>query len=289
MAENERKPTKQEALLGQLAPHIAAAGHGSLTADGPFRCIVRAALVKSFEFAVHAQEEHAEPFFITSTLRGVCEDVIVLSFLAGLSDRDEIVIAMNAINLAESLNRQTAFFKDRPWQPIVREKPGHYDSCLAQMRTIAERHGWDRKRFPTVQYMADACQLRPVYDFMYSATSQWVHCSPHILLRMGWGGQGEVPNCDTRWTFSTKQFRQYYNDFNRIYSVFLLLLLCKAFESEVEQADEVRELCASLTTALNKELRWPELVTHEELNLPAPGYLYRLLKLDEHEESSGPS
>lgn len=176
-----------ESLLTRMEPHIRRAGTGSLKNDGPFRCVVRAAIAKAFEFTVHSQKTHDEPFFLTATLRGLCEDLIVLTFLAPLADRDDVVLAINDDNMSQALERQELFFQaNRSWQPVIRNAAGKRQSSIDKMKNIARAHGWNRNRLPTVHHMAQSCGLLPIYEFMYSATSKWVHCSPHVLLRMGW-------------------------------------------------------------------------------------------------------
>src|SRR5262245_33103925 len=116
----KRSPDTQ-VLLRRLRRHVVEMGQGHLDSDGLFRCSVRSALVKAFEFASYAQTSVKEPFFVTSTLRGVCEDLITLSFLSPLPDRDAVVGALIEDNLQEGLERQTAFFHTvRSQQPIVR-------------------------------------------------------------------------------------------------------------------------------------------------------------------------
>lgn len=267
-------------LLDRLARHIRRAGHGSLKYDGPFRCIVRAAMTKAFEFATYTERKHHEPFFLTATLRGICEDLIVLSFLEPLQDRDDIVLAMISEDVSKALHSQHAFFmKNRSWQPVVSPPSVFQPSAIKSLKDFAKAHGWPKNKLPRVYDMANACNLSALYEFMYSATSKWVHCSPHVLLRMGWSGPGEKRRVsyETRWSFSTKHFDRYYLDFNRVYSKLLLILLLRRFRSELDKPNKVEQLLIEIEKHTSDLLRWPELVTFEELNLSAPGVLQRIL------------
>jgi Family of unknown function (DUF5677) len=280
-----------ESLVANLEIQVLTRGNGSFTTDGLFRCVVRAAMVKATEFAKTAGIAQAEPFFLTATLRGICEDLIVLSFISGFDDRDEIVHALNENNVAEALRRQRVFFiAERPWQPVITDVDGHLEKVAANLKDIAKRHGWKRRgqpTFPTVREMAKQRGLLPLYEFMYAATSQWVHCTPHLLLRMGWsnGQTGRTVSDETNWSFSTKHFKKYYAEFNRVYSAYLLTLLLRQFLDDFEQKQEVSELLDKLVIELNGIIRWPELVTHEELNLEPPGVLMRFLLRAQAEES----
>ena len=270
----------QSRLLRALRPHTQRACRGSFKTNGVFQCAVRAALSKAFDFALHVAIPRPEPFFLTATLRGICEDLIVLSFLAPLPDHNEILLAVNQTNLAEGMKRQEGFFAaNRAWQPVIAPEPGFVEQAFNRLKTVADAHGWNRGRLPTVQFMADSSGFRPLYDFMYSATSKWVHCTPHLLLRMGWSNTATRHQLsdETEWIFSTRHFTRYYNDFNRIYGGYLLVRLVRRFLSEFDQPERVERILSRFEKANEDELRWPELVTYEEMNHDGPGPLTRIL------------
>jgi hypothetical protein len=145
------RPNEIIRLLEQLEPHVANVRHGSLTKDGTFRCVVRASLKKAFEFAVFAQKEQAEPFFLTASLRGICEDLIVLSFLSPLQDRDDIVLAVHHDGTSDAMMRQSEFFSaNRPWQPVISDASDYRATSAAELKRIAKIYGWPRDRLPIV-------------------------------------------------------------------------------------------------------------------------------------------
>jgi hypothetical protein len=69
--------TPLQKILSELAPPVSSVARGNFNRDGIFRCALRAAIAKSFEFSRSAQGPHPESFFMTATLRGMCEDLIV--------------------------------------------------------------------------------------------------------------------------------------------------------------------------------------------------------------------
>jgi hypothetical protein len=275
----DENPDRLGLLLKDLGLLVTRAGHGSFSAEGPFRCVVRAALVKAFEFAQHARKEHAEPFFLTATLRGICEDLIVLSFLAPLSDRDEVVRILLEDDVSDALGKQQVFFDThRTWQPIVRDEPGQRETARLKVKQLAADHLWKRKPLPTVRDMAHASGLVPLYEYIYAATSKWVHCNPGVLLRMGWNRTPRDRIEDgTRWSFSTSNFRLYYHDFNRFYSVFLLATIIRKFIDEFQDPATLIPFLSAIEESLDADLRWPELVTYEEMNLQPPSNIIRVL------------
>lgn len=270
-------------VLLRMKRQIAQMNIANFNKDGLFRCVVRASLIKAYEFSMCSHRKQVEPYFQMATLRGICEDIITLSFLVPLSNRDDVIGAIMDANIAEGLHVQTAFFgKLRAWQPIVKEVPTYKIKCETKLADIAKEHGWKKggqPKMPSVRKMALDSGLIDLYEFFYSTSSKLVHFSPHVLMRMGWGTpeQGRNVSKDTDWSFSTKNFTEYYVEFNRTYSTFLFLLLARKFLNEFSEFEKMTNLLDSLEAQLNSKIRWPEVVTHEELNHKAPGSLWRIL------------
>lgn len=253
----------------------------SISDVGMHGILLRAAAVKSWEFAsfAHRKPAPANGFYLTATLRGICEDLIVLSFLETLSpeDRDTAIGLLIQKDLAEALGAQTTFFnEERPWQPVL-GAPAAFDSGEDKLRTLSESLGWKaRQPWPSVWFMAKATSLTPLYSYLYSATSRWVHFSPQILMRMGWGGSQDEPSNQTQWRFTTKNFSGYYAEFNRVYSAYLFLRLLRGPARSLKEP-KTDGLLDLLEGDLSEVIRWPELVTYEEMNLKGPSQVQRLL------------
>lgn len=215
-------PYSLKNTLRKIKLHVAEINVANFNKDGFYRCSVMASLVKAFEFVSFSQKKQNEPYFQMASLRGICEDLIVLSFLRSFSDRDEIIDAIMNTHMAESLSVQTAFFSSaRAWQPIIKSLPLHKENCVAKLNELAQAHGWKKggtHQLPTVRKMAIESKLLELYDFFYSTSSKLVHFSPHVLMRMGWGKPeaGQKVSKDTDWSFSTKNFVDYYYDFNQV-------------------------------------------------------------------------
>jgi hypothetical protein len=260
----ESEQGRLEASLGGLQSHFDAIRRCSVTSHGLFRCVLRSALTKAMEFASSAQQRRSDPFFLTATLRGVCEDLIVLSFIATANDRDDVTKVFFTLEYAECFEAQSTFFgATRAWQPVVKGTPGSLDKAKEELRTLAKKHGWLRNGKPgrpTVKEMAKSAGLLDLYSFMYAATSKWVHFNPHMLLRMGWGDDPA-----SEWTASTSHFKAHYQEFNEVYSKYLLLRLGRAFIQEFDDPAGAARALDALESDLVRKLRWPELITHEEL------------------------
>lgn len=142
------------------------------------------------------------------------------------------------------------------------------DSLHSKLNPLKQKYGW-RKDKPSVSQMAKACGLDEVYDYLYAATSRTVHFSPSVLFRMGWGS--EQP--DRPYTFSISHFSSYYDSFNVFYGSYLFVLLGDTIKSHCQFSDNSHEIIEKIKKELNEWLRWPEVVTFEEMNMPKPNIL----------------
>lgn len=110
--QNSKDPTVQS-LLDELRPILKGITKASIRDVGIYGCVLRASVAKSFEFAelVYRDPSPEHGFFMTSTLRGICEDLIVLSFVAALSPakRNEAMsLLMAKISPMVSLHRASS-------------------------------------------------------------------------------------------------------------------------------------------------------------------------------------
>jgi hypothetical protein len=139
--------------------------------------------------------------------------------------------------------------------------------------------------------MAELGGHKELYEYMYRATSSWVHFSPNILLRLGWtnGPTERALYSETIYSFTTKHFSGYYEAFNRHYSVYLLGLLIEKFITSFRAHDrqKVLALRRELSRQQDLDLRWPEVVTPEEMNLKPPSQIILLLARSIAEREGG--
>jgi hypothetical protein len=273
---------KVSTLLLELKPALSSLAKGSIDSEGPYGCALRASLAKSFEFTIlaHQQKRDDQSFFKVSTLRGICEDLIVLTFVGRLdfAERNEVISLLLSKSIAKGIEAQSAFFgRRRPWQPVLHPNTNSDLSTESRLRELARDLGWSgKKSWPSVWFMAKAVAQEELYKYIYAVTSKQVHFSPHILFRMGWGGvQGSVGNT-TAWEFTTTNFIQYYAEFNEVYSLMLFLDFVKGPAAAL-MPPESASIISALQSWLSSILRWPEDVTFEEMNLRSPGFISRLL------------
>jgi Family of unknown function (DUF5677) len=236
-----------------------------------------ASLAKNFEFNLYVtnqnQAGNSNSFFLQPTLRGLCEDVIALKYLIEKIDSADTEVLINAWmsqQTSESIEKQEKFFQsNRPYQPILSNRRAeNLDSLRAKLSSFKQKYGW-RNDKPSVSQMAKACGLNEVYDYLYASTSRTVHFSPSVLFRMGWGPE----NPDQPYTFSTSHFGGYYDSFNVFYGSYLFVLLYETIKSYCQLSGDFDEMIENIKKELNEWLRWPEMITFEEMNVPKPNIL----------------
>jgi hypothetical protein len=239
-----------------------------------FSGCIRASLAKAYEFSVeaHTEREGRASFFLVPTLRSICEDLIYLAYMGQMSksDRESLAYLMMQWEVVARLADQVAFFKAaRPEQPIVGPGVSNKTQIEDSIREIWKRNGWPKltnAHSPQTRQIAEKYDpelLATLYDFLYRLTSGVVHFNPHVHLRSGWG---KLPDIH----FSPLNFEDYYRDCARTYSVFLLCMYFELFARFLQPGRSVQDLVAKMRQDVVGKLRWPEMVTHEELNRAPP-------------------
>ena len=278
------EPVKQ--ILDSLETAIRRCAIGNVKSDGFYLLATRAALAKSYEINrfLRTREAADNAFAVTSALRGICEDIIVLKWLGTFSkrDRDEAVGVLMMKNVLEFMQQQTAFFtKYRPSQPILEAKDVNNEihGLKQRLRGFRKSYKWKKHReWPSIREMAEATDLLPLYDFVYAGTTSFVHFSPNNLIRMGKIiPSGGSAGAGERMVFSASNFSEYYNDFNRFYGLFLFITFATTFAAVLGCRDEIKPGVERLMRHIDEELRWPELVTMEEMNVPSVSQMLRLM------------
>lgn len=275
-------------LIKKLGPAVSRNRKYHLLREGFYRGALKYAFVRTFEFAEYAHalpDDNQTAFFAAGALRGICEDLIVLKFLNKLKrkDRDAAISSRMIYETSRAMIRQHEFFKGyRPFQPTVRFKKAKLRmyGAVAELKQLGHTSGfWNAKvALPNVESMARRTRLLRLYRFIYSMTSDLVHFNPRIAFRAGWG------NVPVEVNFSTRNFSRYYLDFCRLYGALLFVLFFEKFRSVLKFTPDEKSLVESIKHRLDEELRWPEAVTYEEMNVKGPNELIRIFLRVAHED-----
>lgn len=283
MAEEKRKPPITSAF-GAIFRRIrkrepfASPPIGEL-GERMFDALVAAALAKCVDFnvAVNRARKHTdEEFMFVSALRGICEDLISLAYLSRMSveNRRELTKLLISQTLAEGLEVQQAFFSaNNPFQPVLR--PSNAAGTQGSSPNVAAREavrafwaaqGVNRRGGPTTKDMASEVGLTFTYNYVYFASSNFVHFNPQALLRMGWGDMQKP------FRFSVSHISAYYKTLASFYGAILFIGYHSAFSLSQLSISCERDV-AILLDLIEQVHRWPEVVTFEEMNRKPPLYL----------------
>jgi hypothetical protein len=149
------KKQKRKTVYGDLEhfkalqPYVDKMAIGSLGKHHQYSLCVKASLAKCFEFnlAIRKSIASTDTFFAMASLRGICEDVIVLGYMKKMPavDREKLILALMAYETSARIKLQDEFFTAiRPQQPVLRI--ANVDARIAASEAAAmevwNRHGW---------------------------------------------------------------------------------------------------------------------------------------------------
>lgn len=264
-------------LLTDLKPFVESVRVGPIDRNRVFDACIRASLAKAFDYSEFAHEKVEDDFAFhcMSSLRSICEDLIVLKFMDGLNENDqnEFVTCLLMLESDKHVAAQIKFFGQfHPGQPVFARRitADAKEESRGKLIDIWRQNGWPKKknaRMPPTREMADRVgyqTLSVVYEYIFRITSATVHFSSPALLRTCWGD----PNSD--FNSSPRNFGPYYKAFCRIYSVFLLTIYFEFFGNRMNMDPKTAKMVKAIRKALMSEVRWPEMVTFEEKNQDVP-------------------
>ncbi len=263
-------------VLIDLNPLFVTIAADQAGAQNQLKKAIKASLVKAYEFlnAITTVQDESV-FFMMPFLRGVCEDYIALRFITSNfgTDADQVIELKLFEDLYTSAIHQWDFYTIyRPDQPLYYQTdfPDKKKDIRNDLRQLCQAHGISLSRnasLPPIEQMAQRSGLLDLYNYVYRATSRLVHFNPGILFRMGWGDLPDI-------TFSVKNFSQYYKHFTCFYAAYLLIQLGQWAASIGVVSSAIEPHLQQIDAILDREIRWPELVTFEEMNIgPLSKYL----------------
>jgi hypothetical protein len=247
----------------------------------PFSSLVRSSLIKNYEFLklVYLKDNFESYFFVTSFLRSIVEDIIVLESVHyfPLEKREKILQGIQFLEANERILKQWDFFqKYRPFQPVI-NRAYEIEERRLEIQSIWQENGWPKFEAKPKKLMPPTIELAQklapgildiLYEFIYRLSSSSVHFSSQTLLRMGWGNVDKENNLSG--TISVNHMANYYKTFCQIYGALLFSFYFEFFSEEIGSTETEQALIVNIRKSLLSELRWPEMITFEEMNLPVP-------------------
>lgn len=251
------------------------------------------AMAKCLDFNIAAHdvsEGSLEPFFLAANCRSICEELIYVAFFRSLDSRgaNEIAMAISEVMHRKSVLSQTRFFAaNNSLQPThgalvpATEQQQSLRSAEQRLSRLWSQHGFSESGRTTVRDVSRRVRLNTTYDYVYHMTSNYVHFNPTHLFKMGWGPM-EGP-----FTFSVKHFDGYYRHVARFLGAMFFMGYVLMFSKRLSKMLS-KEYIEIVTATLESNIRWPEVITFEEMNQhPPANIMYRALMTMLRKEDSG--
>ena len=238
--------------------------------------VVKSAYTKCYDFAYwnFSCTEYENAFFRIPVLRGVSEDLVVLTYLLTFEDnkRLEYLKYQMEYDTIKSLVNQKKFLnRHNPKQitidphSIIGEKRVNF--ILERPTNKNKAVDLGHKLLPSIYKMAKETGYEELYKYLYYATSKAVHFNPDNLLKLGWGNIDEDGNIKA--TFSYKHYQNYYLAFSSFYSIFLFVEQSNKFRNTLVLSNSYIETVSEIEIWL-KSGDWPEITTFAQMNLKLP-------------------
>jgi hypothetical protein len=152
---------------------------------------------------------------------------------------------------------------------VVARLRKHLNEGQPQLEALGRRLGWPEKNNGVLippslpfSFLAKMVGRADEYDYLYQATSRYVHFSPQQLLRRGWGKKGRITIDSAHMSEHWASFALYW-----CFSIFFQTLLASRIECGLSEFDAQQS--AELSIVLSRmpksafltadELRvWPD-------------------------------
>jgi len=234
--------------------------------------IVVSAYVKCYDFMLYLCdfERVEDSYFQLPFLRGIYEDLISISYLFSLSEkeRNSIILCNQIRELKNTLKCQEDYFKKyNPAQSVVPQ------NVIPELKSYIEHYNENgievtKKYFLKINRMSKKVGLEDLHNYFYRATSNSAHFNIFNLLAMGWGEMNEDKRIINP-TYSHKNnFHQYYK-FLFFYTSIIFINQTKNFSSIVDKSTFIESKLKPLEEGY-KLIDWPEIISFEQMNLKRP-------------------
>jgi len=150
-------------------------------------------------------------------LRPMCEEIIWSDYLVTLpaEDAGRLLLCMARTGLYDTYLAQKSYAQAVQMGDLgfsIDSEKRLADSAEEsdrELRLLSKKLGWPERKLvmPTTKYLAKVTNRLEMYNFLYHATSRFVHFSVTELMRLVWGKPGEV-------RVASNFFDKYWGDFS---------------------------------------------------------------------------
>jgi hypothetical protein len=196
--------TDLEEFLSALEPLIRDISHLTWENAPPpmFEIVCCAAICRQFE-AIQASKDMTRRdtgHFGVLFLRAACEELIWIRYLNSIDPKvaDIIIHCLvqkethDLVNGQEQFSGRNSLIKGGFSPKFLNDKKDTSKQAHTLLKSIGVKLKWPTSPLPTVAFLARRTGSTKLYNYLYHASSRFVHFSTVELLRRGWGKPGEL-------------------------------------------------------------------------------------------------
>ena len=268
-------------ILEEIRPFIESAArfHWNPSTMGYLPLIRRAMLCRQYECfeCILQLVEHSRGYAGVPLLRPACEELIWAKYLT-LIDKDsanDLLLCLTQKEMFDSLVAEDNYAGRTQTTKsglleILNRLTLHQPTARSEISAIGKKLNWPKKyieakTIPSMRWLANKTEVKWVYDYLYHASSRYVHFSPTELLRRAWGTAEEV-------TIRSSNYGDYWNAFVLVWAQKLVTEIFLVLHESLE-ADGVIDVEVDENKIISAYKRIAEfglvpIITASELNWP---------------------
>ena len=198
--------------------------------DGFLFLIVRAILRRQFEAleAIAGLVKGGKAYVAGPLLRPACEELIWTKYLLQIPQEtaERLVVTVASKELLANLSAQDKYAGRKVTEelgllPYLERSRGRKAAHRKTLEELSTELGWPVREgqgaeLPSIYWIAKQTEQLRVYNFIYHATSRFVHFSVTELLRRAWGHPGTV-------SITSEHYRDYWGHFSLYWGLNLFI------------------------------------------------------------------
>lgn len=183
---------------------------------------------EALDTIIHLVESRKGHFGVT-LLRPAYEEMLWGTYLQQhktLAPR--IAFLLSRREVGNTIKAQNQFIGAKAMQTLgftqkrIKHMQAAFRPSEKELRNIGKSLGWRNNEPPGAAALSRSTGHEKEYNFIYQATSRYVHFSTHELGRRVWGRRGKV-------NIGSDQFSGYWSDFALYWSFRIFMNVCKIF------------------------------------------------------------
>ena len=228
----------------------------------------------SLEVISHLVKE-GKGFAAGPLLRPACEEFIWMKYLVSIESDDakKIINYLGVEEQLKSLRAQDNFAgrsvtEDLGLLPYLENMESLEKNMYEKLRCLGKRLDWPQRniakgQFPSISWLAKRNNQQDIYDFIYHATSRFVHFSVNELCRRAWGDPytGSI-------SIRSTHFQNYWGQFSLHWGLILFLDTVTEFDQFLEVSANIDQTTFLEAAERISKIGKPPIITAEELYWP---------------------